>query len=133
MYKFPDSIKFQERTNEENGISMTYDAVTRKYVSTHHVIDTPHENTKKGFVRTKQLNLLMFNSKVFLFELTKPARHLRRTGHVSCAGAYLRTPFGNTSVARTMKTHGNFFTQSSSRNCLVLRDLTRKKSRTSSR
>lgn len=67
---------------------MTYDAVTQMRVfSAHRVIDTPHKNTEKRFVRTEQLNLLMFHSEVFLFELAKPAGHCRHTGHVSQAGA----------------------------------------------
>lgn len=61
--------------------------LSRSYVNTHRVIDTPHKNTKKRFVCTEQLNLLMFNSKMFLFELAKPTGHLWCTRHVSRAGA----------------------------------------------
>lgn len=45
------------------------------------VIDTPHENTEQRFVGAEQLNFLMFNTEVFLFELAQPAGHLRQAGH----------------------------------------------------
>lgn len=95
--EIPKSIKF--RGNERR--KWHFDDVRCCHTNaciTHRVIDTPHENTEERFVRTEQLNLLMFDSKVFLFELAKPAGHLRHAGHVFRVNACDEHLSNNTTV-----------------------------------
>lgn len=48
-------------------------------LGTYCVIDTPHKNRQYRFIGSEQLNLLMFNTKMFLFKFTQSSLYLSNT------------------------------------------------------
>jgi len=57
---------------------------------TYRVINTPHKHAEQWLVRTEELNLLVLNPKVLLFQLAEPAGHLRHARHADARLPRLR-------------------------------------------